>query len=467
MLSFVTRLTAQRWFWFSFATLLFGVHIFTSRFHEQVYDAQGYWGLAKTMYNEGHFSLLKFDSALRGYLLPLLYVPVLALSNWQTAVTDETLIKLLGTLLAGLLFGVQVPKLWQKATGTSISPLRRLLFITAAFLLWRDYFNYTLTDFPAVAGLVGALCLLLPRPTAGRTLLAGILIGGITNIRPIYLASTPLVALLIGVLAVQLARPDRYAQAVKLLAVYLAGFALVCIPQWHINQRNFASNRLLPIGINLEDPAMVKSGDLYLQQMNGGFFIQKYETSIAADYPIPQARYHDAAGARLLDLAPNRQIASYGDYFRLFIAHPLDIIALNLRHVFNGLDVLYPTPYLFRVYTSTSGVAFFNYTVLFAAAATVVLRVRRVRVLQWAIVLPILAPAGLMVPLPMECRYLMPAHLVLFAVACFGWPATWTWQRLKDWRLPFILAYVFFLGVCFMLSADTQVQLEEGLKLLS
>lgn len=464
MISFITRLTAQRWFWFIFTTLLFGVHIFTSRFHEQAYDALGYWDLTKQLYNEGSFSLLKFNSSLRGYLLPLLYVPVLALSKSQTVVTDVTLIKALGALLAGLLFGVQLPKLWQKSSGVSVSPVRRLLLIGAAFVLWRDYFNYTLTDFPAVAGLVGALCLLLPHPTLVRSLLAGVLIAGAINIRPVYLVLLPVVLLLgIGVST----RAEGYKGIAQFLMLFLIGFGLICLPQWVINTQLFNTPRPLVIGIDHNDPTMVASGDLYLLKITDGFFVQKYETSIAADHPHPQVFYRDPAGAALLARDSTGKIDSYSEYGSFILAHPLDMLALNLRHVFNGLDVLYPTPYLFRVYTSTAALAWVNYTLLFAASVLIIKRVRYLRPIQIVLLSIILLPALITIPMPMECRYVLPMHLLLITIACFGWPATWSWQHLEGRRLPLLLTYLLFISACYMLSASTQMQLDTGAKLLS
>jgi hypothetical protein len=467
MLVFAARFTTRHWFWFSFTTLLFGIHLFTSRFHTQVYDAGGYWDLAKMMYHNGDFSLLHFDSALRGYLLPLLYVPVVALNNWQQVVTDEMLIKLLGALLAGLLFGVQLPKLWQKTTGLEVGPLRRLLFVVAAFLLWRDYFNYTLTDFPAVAGLAGALCLLLPHPTVGRSLLAGALIAGIINIRPVYLVLFPLVLLLGIWLSVRSKEGYSYAAIGRFLLLFLVGFGLICLPQWLINKHSFHTARPLVIGIDLNDPAMVASGDLYLQKITDGFTIQKYETSIAADHPHPQIFYRDPAGIVLLAKDSTGKIDSYSEYISFTLTHPLDVLAINLRHLFNGLDVLYPTPYIFHVYSSTAALAWLNYTLLFVASVCIVRRIQSVKPLQILILGIILLPAFTTIPMPMECRYVLPLHVLLIAIACFGWPAAWSWKALEGRRLSLLLAYVLFISACYMLSASTQMQLDTGAKLLS
>lgn len=461
-----SRFASRPWFWFSFNLLLFGIHILTSGIKEQVYDAQGYWSLTQVLYDGGNFSLLNFDSALRGYLLPLAYVPAYWLVETSSFFSAPVLIKVMGALLAGLLFGFLFPRLWQAITRVAPSAGGQLLFSLAAFMLWRNYFNYSLSDFPALAALLSALLLLLPRPTLRKVLLAGALVAAATNIRPIYLAAVPLVALLVGWLA---ARPaaGRWPNVGKALLLYLTGFALLTAPQWLINRENFGSNWPLVIGIDMQDAAMLESGDLYLQQINMGLSTQKYETGIARDFPIPQISYHDPIGALILRENYNQKIDSYREYIELVLSRPFDLVALNARHLFNGLDVLYPTPYITRVYTNTARLALLNYTLLFAASVVLLRNISRVTPSQWLCVLPVIAPAILMIPLPVECRYLMPVHLLLLAIACFGWPAEWSWRSLAGRRLPALLAYLIFVSGCFVLSANTQAQLNISPKLLT
>ncbi|MBT2556802.1 hypothetical protein J7E24_03325 [Hymenobacter sp. ISL-91] len=467
MPALLTRLTARSWFWFGIAFLLFGVHVFTSRFHIQVYDANGYRELAYKLYNGGDFALLRFDSALRGYLYPLLYVPIVALANAQSIVSEEALIKLVGALVAGAIFGWLPALLWQRVTGTKLPPLRRGAFIVVGFLLWRDYFNYMLTDFPAVAGLVGALCLLLPRPTLAKSVLAGLLVAAVINMRPVYLVALPSVLAVGSWLAYHDSTRRWHIAVSRFLGAYALGFMLLSAPQWYINWENFGINRPLVIGIDYTDPAMVATGDLYLQKITDGFTVQKYETGIAVDYSNAQVQYLDLSGTALLALDFNRKMDSYGEYLQFVLRHPLDMLGLNARHLFNGLDVLYPTPYLYRVYTTTGLLAGMNYTLLFVAIIICMLRLNQLTVTHILLISALLIPALISVPLPVECRYVLSLHLLLVAIACFGWPATWTWRRLAPYRLPLVLTYLLFLTLCFTLSGATQALLREGPKLLN
>ncbi|MGY2133258.1 hypothetical protein ACW9KT_13590 [Hymenobacter sp. HD11105] len=466
MLSRFSGISNKPLFWFLITTLLFGIHTLTSRFYQQVYDSGGYWLLANIFNNQDGFSLFNFNSSLRGYLLPLVLSLIPYLTKEFTFLSAEVLIKIFNSVLAGVLFGIIIPTLWQKATKQAVNWKSRLLLIISAFLLWRDYFNYILSDFPAVVALGCALILLLPTVNLNRALLAGLLVAAATNIRPIYVAAFPFVALLIIWLVAHQKGTYKLLAIGKLLFIYCLGFILLCIPQWLINYNNFHTNSPLVIGI-IDDPATGAGGNLYLEQITAGFSLQKYETSIAADYPVPQVRYYDAAGANIISRIDNKKIDSYTEYILLVFRRPLDIITLNARHLFNGLDVLYPAPYIFRVYTFTSGLAFFNYTMLFFASVITIMRFRYLSQLQLLLILPIIVPSTLMLPLPMECRYLMPVHLLLFSITCFGWPKHWTWQKIKEYRLPLVLVYLLFISLCYLISANTQMTLGAGPKLLS
>ena len=97
------------------------LYLFTSEYHNLYYDAELYWQLGHRFYQNGHFELLAYDDALRGYSYPLLNFACLVLRK-ALQLGAVTLVKLLNAGLAGLLFGVVGPRLWQVATATPALP---------------------------------------------------------------------------------------------------------------------------------------------------------------------------------------------------------------------------------------------------------------------------------------------------------------------------------------------------------
>lgn len=453
-------------FWFWLTTVLFGIHLFTSGIHQQVYDANGYWDLTYKLYNNGDFSLYNFDSALRGYLFPLLHVPMVVLAQLVPWLSADVLIKLLGAGMAGGLAGVWLPRLWALLSQQPVAPLRRLLLIGFIFVLWRDYFNYSLTDFPVLVMEVGVLLLVLRRITPARMFVVGLLSAALINVRPVYQVVIPVLALLILWLSTDGLRTWSWRTLGVLAGVFVLGFAVVTLPQWLINRENFSSSRLLVIGIDFNDQEMAAKGDLYLQKLGEGLKLQKYETNIGTDHTTPVVGYVELTGAALLATDFNHSIDSYADYIKLIVEHPLDMATLWFRHLFNGLDVQYSTPYIRYVYSNSVRLAWLNYTVIFAALAVAFRHLGRLRVLHWLLLVVLLAPVVFSIPLGMECRYVLPLHLVLATVACYGWPAAWSWQGLKGHRLSVALAYLGFLLICFSLSGYTQMLIYQNPKLL-
>ncbi|SMB93528.1 hypothetical protein SAMN00120144_2653 [Hymenobacter roseosalivarius DSM 11622] len=454
------------WVWFGVVFLLFLIHLLTSRYHDLYYDSSGYWFLANTFDQKGasRFSFYNFNSALRGYLLPLLHYPaaVIVREFFPDAVSEAA--KSMGALWAGSVFGVVGPVVWEKVSGKAISNLRRLLFAGVGFVLWRDYFNFPLSDFPSVLALLLALLVAYRSQNYQSALATGAFVAAAVYIRPLSLLVVPFVA---GLLLLGPSGQDSTAgikiswlkQAVR-LGLFSLAFLLVGIPQYVINSNNYQSPDLLILGLGDGDFRINEVDNVYLFKINEGLDKQRYETNIGTDYPIPQAIYLDAAGRALLERNGNPVFDSYYKYLVFVVSHPADMAALYTRHFFNGLDVLYPGPYVSKIYGSTLPLSLVNYTVLFAALLVILLRVRQLQASHWLLVGALFITCLASMPLMIETRYFLPLNLLLYAVACFGWPTEWQWRMVPRKHVVSVaLAYCFFLAICLTLSGNTQASL--------
>ncbi|SHL85192.1 hypothetical protein [Hymenobacter psychrotolerans] len=420
------------------------------------HDSLNYWFISIFFHKEGSFSLLNFHDSFRGYLLPLLLLP-LRIVQFYTHLPPILFARVFGAVSAAVGFGLIGPLLWQAVRGQQ-EPLawgRRLAFAVLGFALWRDYFNFTLTDFPALWALALGLLLLYRRKwwaVAG----AGMCLAAACNMRPTYLIAVPFFLVLALLLAPQRSVAWRAVRGV----VLLAGMALAWLPQLLINQHQFQQSSPLV----LAQHENLETDNLYREKLKWGLLHQKYETTIRTDYYEPVMIFRDAAGEQLVKQEHIGWFDSYGSYFRLVLRHPLTFTKMYAWRLFNGLDVQYPTPYIKQVYVPTWGLAWLNYTVWFGALL-VLLRVRfcRVHWQQWLVLAVLLVPCIPMLPMSMECRFLLPLHLLLYAVLCFGWPAAWRPALVpRPVLLATGVAYVVFLGLCFWASATAQATLELG-----
>lgn len=459
---------------FLFTFFLFLVHVLTSRYNHQPYDASAYWALASSFDVEGtqRFSLYNFQNQLRGYLLPLLYYPAVLLT--RNVFTTDAMVapKLFGALQAGLLFGVVVPLLWQRVTGFIVSPLRRLAFILICFVLWRDHFNFVLTDFPGFVALALSVLLAYGRRPLWCALVAGLFSAAALYIRPVYVVTAPFVFFLLWQQSsAGTGKPFSPAVGAR-LALFVLGWILVGLPQFLINRHNFQLNSFM-VRSETKEYVVKENKSLYLWHLNAGLVMQRYETNIGQDYVEPQMVFGDRAGLTMHLRNGGGAQASYLDYIRYggfimdsyaayfqFVAqHPLDMMSLYMRHFFNGLDILYSSPYVAKVHSSTAMLSLINYSALFVAMLTIGRHLHRLRLGTGLVILTLILASLVSVPTVVECRFFVGVHILLLATACFG--SAFNIKTLRSGKGVGLLAgYSVFLLACFTFSANTQSTLE-------
>ena len=421
------------------------------------YDAAQYWELSLKFTGPGGFSLLAYDEPLRGYLGPLLVLPARLLCH-LTGWSMLTGARVLGAGWAALLFGVAIPQLWAQVMGRRLSGGRWLVLLGLTFLFWRDYFNFTLSDMPALTLLLlGLGC--LGRPGRRWAVLAGVLLAGAVNIRPIYLASAPGWLWLLAAARLQLGQLAGRAVALA------AGLALVLLPQALINQRHFQQPTPLVLA------GLPGAPPLFLKQLAWGTRFQRYETSLIPAIPRSLV-YADPGGQAALARLPGQGFASYGQYLRFVAGQPLAAATRYLRHLFNGLDIWYPTPYPMRLHPpGQAALRLLNYALLGLGLWLVAGAAhkswgsngswRAAAPARLGVLLALVLPCLLALPTLMECRFLLPLHLALLTGVAGCWqPVTWwrgTGSLLR--RLVVVGLAMGWLWGCWQLSASTARQL--------
>jgi hypothetical protein len=421
------------------------------------FDAAEYWELSLKFTQAGHFSLLAFDEPVRGYLGPLLIIPARIFchfTGWSMLAGAQ----LLGAGWAALLFGLAIPQLWAQVSSRPLTGPRWLVVLGLTFLFWRGYFNFTLSDMPALTLLLLAL-VALGRPGWRWAAVAGLLLAAAINIRPIYVASVP------GAVWLLLARQPMGNVRLLRVAALAAGLVLVLWPQWRINQVHFQQNTPLVLGAKPGAPS------LYRKQLAWGTAFQRYESSLIPEIPR-SLLYADSVGRRVLAEEPGSTFASYGQYLRFVGRQPLATARRYLRHLFNGLDIKYPTPYPTQLHPpAQAALRLLNYALLGLGIWLAFEVLLRPHTLMTRPLLPptrmigvlsaLLLPCLLVLPTLMECRFLLPLHLLVLTCVAAGWqPGAW-WQRLGSpvRRLGALALLLGWMVGCWQLSEATAGQI--------
>ncbi len=444
--------------------VVYGVYLPLSGYHRFYFDSTHYWVYGQQFFKTGSFSLLSYTNSLRGYVFSLLLAPF-AVAQPHLGPTPSQFMKPLGALTAALFYGALGPALWRAAAGPAAPVVglgRRLVFGAVGFVVWRDYFNFPLSDFPALFALGVALWALLAWPGWCGAVLAGLAVGVAVNMRPVFQAALPFV----GLLALWPGRAGagpRWAGWAR-TAGFVVGLALVLAPQFYINAHNFGVRTPWVLAYRQGD-----IGGLLEKQLQWGLQYQKYESNVGPDYPISEMFFRDVRGRVLLAGTGLSHFDSPAQYLALALRQPVGVAGVWLRHLFNGLDVQYPTPYITRVYAPSGLLPWVNYTVLLAGALVLLRWGRRGAVpwRAWLVLTALLMPCMGALPVAMECRFLLPLQVVLSAAAAFGAHPVRAWRGAsRAGRAAGAVGYLAFLGLAFAASARAQGQLEQGARRL-
>jgi hypothetical protein len=446
---------------FPVVALAYGLHFLLSGYNRFYFDASDYWDQGKRFEHNGHFSLLAYDGQFRGYALPLLN-HVLQVVASGLGLGAVTIVKIFGAFLAATLGVVVVPRLARVLFPAAAIGAGRVLALNALiFVYWRDHFDFPLSDFPALlAASIGLLGLF--RGTTRGYLLAGLGFGLAANVRPAYL---PAAVACVGVAAFLPPGSPGWRRRGLAATLVVAGALVASLPQVLINEHQRGNwSPLVPNGRSIS-----------LLQLSQGMHDQKYETYVGplTRYPQPDVFYIDPATTHVLKqehifqsvivFGLYAEITSYGQYARIVFHHPAEMAASYVRHIFNGLDVQYPTPYVRDLGDRSIVFALLEYTLMFLAIARTLLPDARRALgrIRWAGIVLLLATCLTAVPGAVEPRFFLPVQLLIYMLVCFS-PTTHT-SLLGGGigrRAGLFVSYVAFVLLCLTLSSATLAQLE-------
>jgi hypothetical protein len=404
------------------------------------YDSGDYWSVGETFVSHGDFSLSNYASPLRGYLLPLTYHGLHGLARalrWS----DSSAVKIFNALLLALIATVLAPKLAEATwPERAWSASRRLALLALLLIFWSGYLNFPLSDIPGLAVALAAIVVMSWPCSARSMLLAGAAIAAAVDVRPSYillLAALPLLALLD-----LRGRPDRRRHAVRLplyLGLAVASFALVSLPQSLAMHRHFRTYSFIPGA-----PEELES-----LQLGNGMELQLYGTYVGTGH-APEMNYPDATGAALLARQSLRQLNST-KYLELVLENPPTFAGIFARHLVNGLDLRYSTPYVERL-SADWWLRVGGFLLVFIALLRVLWpRARRgLGKALWRYAVTLFACGATALPSAVETRYMLPLFVLCYLLVLTpGWPSPLPAGRTAPWVRYRAVAIILLGGLAF------------------
>lgn len=382
------------------------------------YDAGEYWTLGKTFTQHGHFSLLNFNSPLRGYLLPLINEGLRDIGKALTW-SQSVMAKLSNVLAFALIGAVLAPRLAEMGWPTRpFSVARRLALVALLIVFWSGYLNFPLSDFPALATALLALVAVARPETPGWMLLAGFACGAAIDMRPSYLLLAPIIVVLVAWAWFDNRGVEHASGARRTLCACLLvlGFVVVSLPQSLSSHRHYNTASFIPgEAFHLTDV-----------QLTDGLLFQRFSAYIGPGHRPPEMLYIDEAGQRLLREKKDGKIDGTGQYLGLIVNHPLTMAGVFARHIINGFDQRYTTPYIEHLDTgSHRWLRIAGFLLVFLALVRVAWPAARRSLgpARWRYPVAFLLCCLTSIPSQMETRYLLPAYLLSYILVVMpGWP---------------------------------------------
>jgi hypothetical protein len=300
------------------------------------WDSHGYWELSEGFNHNGTFSFSHYPyDQLRGYALPLTLFLLHHGGNHlglgpgtEVNVFNSVLFALLGGVVAPTLAGIAWP---QRRWGL----LPRLGLGALLLIFWSGYMSFPLSDFPALLAATVALIAVSRVDSPLWLGLAGLAAGYAVDVRPAYVLLLPLILV---VFAWSWWRersrvPAGLARRALCVVALVAGMVIVSVPQSLYEHRASGSYSPLPGGTEL-------SG----LQYSAGLKMQRFETYVAG--PLPAMEYMEPSTWSIRTELPDGRVSGTKQYLEIVAHHPLTMAGLFLRHIVNGFDQRYTTPYV-------------------------------------------------------------------------------------------------------------------------
>jgi hypothetical protein len=440
-----------------------------NRWFEIYNDGLGYYIYSAEFMVDGKFALTNYHNDLRGYIWPLLVLPIRLIAQF-TGRNHVAIFRVIFALLSAGFFGILTPKGVERIFKIKINFLQRLLFAACVLALWSPTFLQPLSDMLSfMLNLIG-IYLIYYASSEKKTfkkylliILSGMALASTSLIRPVYQFSLYLGIILLIIL--NLKKGSR--KNIILIVPFIIGAIIIFAPQFIINVKHFgiytpyaqAQNTLDGRLINQMSLGIVSSGsfgyigeqEIALRTILKGN-LELIEVMARGPYQCFVSNTH---GLTLLEKMGGGRFESYGDYIIKFLKYPFDFIAVWMTHLFYGLDLNFPRIHYFEIKPAGVLYSFLNYTIIFFAAKALIVKgwFKEGGINKTISFIILIVPCLVALMVNMEERFMLPLHMIIYMLLAFNPNIKEVFSKKIKINFGMILVYLIFIMLCFTLSA--------------
>lgn len=416
--------------WLICAFLCFGVEkIFAVE--ELFYDALDYWNRGESLWGESGFSLLN-TGGFRGYVFPL-FLGVCGhyggKVGWQ--VMNAAMISSIFTIIVPNLSGTEKHML-----NVERLDYKAFLHFFIFTILFVGLEIYPLSDVPAVFLCLSASyeidCIAEDVTDIKRFLrciLFGFLVYSAYNVRTIYVFAA---IYLIGYLSYKLYKCRTKVSSIVVTVIGgMVGFIITAIPQAYMNYHEHGKFSI-----------KVMTDGLMTSQLLWGIQYQFFGTYVGDEtLTSPALRFTDNVGAHILQSEGFTDTISLGQYLRICLKYPFEMLSIYGRHFINSILLYGPEAYVEKLDTSKVLVSLISFSCVFCLIAACLLGCIKNWKTIWAF-MPALIPVICITPGAIESRFFVAMYLYIIGSLCYNCDWIKLKKKIKENTVKICFCYI-------------------------
>lgn len=396
-------------------------------------DSADYWIYGERLWQSGRFNLLSIETGFRGYVFPLI------LGSCNHFLGGINGYKMLGAVLVSWAFVDGIPQIViKKRTYNMKENISCVLSLIIFCYFFYGLIVYALTDLYAIIICIVNIILsnkIMEEKKEYKILIYCFLLGigvyCVYNIRTIYLFSSMYILILF--IYRILKGNQKIFKKILMVSSNMLGVVLAALPQAYLNYMFLGK-------VSIQVPTQ----GLMLQQMYWGLQYQRYETYIGTQQSIPQMRFLDPVGQKILLAEGFNGLGRWKDYFYLVFNYPLEIMGIYVRHFVNMLFPIWPNQYVLNM----DNCKIIRLLLAFSCCFLFVLITSKKfwrDTIGFRNFIPVLVPVIFILPGAVESRFFSGMWIMVISMLCYAvqWEKLWNCYKNRMWKVAIVYVVSF------------------------
>lgn len=240
-----------------------------------------------------------------------------------------------------------------------------------------------------------------------RSILFGVLVYSAYNVRTIYMFAA--IYLIVYLIYMLYKNRTKLFSAIVVIIGGVSGFIGAAIPQMCMNYNEHGKLSIKVI-----------TDGLMTRQLFWGIKYQSYATYVGIEkLTSPPMYFMDNVGEQILQREGITEVISLGQYVKICLEYPFEMLSIYGRHFINGILLYGPEVYIEKLNTSKVLVSIISYSCIFCIILAFLLGCIKNRKTIWAF-MPVIIPVICITPGAIESRFFSALYIYIIGTLCYN-----------------------------------------------